>query len=220
MALDLNMSYKSNNNNSNSNNNSYNLYNIINNSNLNEEVISFIENLSSFSGQDCYNSENISNQEENVPIIYTCDKCPFSLLINFFEQNSDVYIYYKCQNNAYYFHEDNVEKLDKFFQNKKNKLIFKCCKCNSNNNINNNNNNKFYCCFCDKIYCEFHKELHIIKEEKKEHVLLDINKINIKCVKHNKDLAFYDKKTKKNNCSECCVNNELNYKKIRELNHI
>ena len=108
MALDL--SYKSNNNNSNnnntnSNNNSYNLYDNINNSNPNEEMMSFFENLSSFSGQDCYNSENISNQEENIPIIYTCDKCTFSLLINFFEQNSDVYIYIYyiyIQNNAYY----------------------------------------------------------------------------------------------------------------------
>ena len=223
MALDL--SYKSNNNNSsnnntNSNNNSYNLYDNINKSNLNEEMMSFIENLPSYSGQDCYNSENKTNQEE--PIIYTCDKCPFTLLINFFEQNSEVYIYYTCQNNAYYFHEANVEKLDKFFQNKcdKNKLIFKCCKCNSNNNINNNNNNKFYCCFCDKIYCEFHKKEHIKKEEKKDHVLLDINEINIKCVKHNEDLTFYDIKTKKNSCSDCCVNNESNYKKISEFDHI
>ena len=219
MALDLNISCKSNNNNSsknktNSNNNSYNLYDNINKNYLNEEMISYINNLSSFSGQDCYNSENISNKEENEPIIYTCDKCPFSILINFFEQNSDVYIYYRCQNNTYNNHGESVEKLDNFFQKykNKNKLIFKCCKCNNNNN--NNNSNFFYCYVCDKTYCESDKELHT---QQKGHVLLDINQINIKCVKHNKNLAFYDKKTKQNNCSECRVNNASNYKNISNI---
>ena len=193
-------------------NNNYN-----NNNNLNDiKNSNFYNNLSSFSGQDCNNSENILNQVENKPIIYKCDKCPFSILINFFEKNSNVYIYYNCQNNTYYHHEESIKDLYNFIQNNynTNKLTFKCCKFYKNECNNNNNSYLFYCYICDKIYCEYHKGLHT---EQKGHLLIDVNQINIKCVLHNKNLVKYNIQKKTNNCLDCCVNDDLNFKNLSDL---
>ena len=143
-------------------NNNYN-----NNNNLNDiKNSNFYNNLSSFSGQDCNNSENILNNLENKPIIYKCDKCPFSILINFFEKNSNVYIYYQCQNNSYNHHGVRIEDLYNFIQNnyKKNKLTYICCKFYKNKCNNNNNSNFFIVIFVIKYIVSIIKDCILNKK--------------------------------------------------------
>ena len=105
---------------------------------------------------------------------------------------------------------ENIIKINEFGKTQninENKII--CNICNINNK-GNSYNNKFYICgTCNKNICLLCKEKH-----NKAHILIDYDKRNYLCYKHNETFSSYCDKCKENLCMLCEVEHNNNHKII------
>ena len=150
-------------------------------------------------------SNYITLRSSNFDDTIIISRCPESncFLIpekNIILKDGKDYIKYKCNKG----HNGEII-LNDYLINSKNKQLNSIL-CNYTNNHNNNNNNyaKKYCSKCDKFICNNCKLKHNL--EKKEHILIPINKIDCYCLEHNESYVVYCNDCKKSSCNYC--NNE------------
>ena len=134
-----------------------------------------------------------------------CPICGLSCLIDFIEYKI---ILNNCKNK-----HENIIRINEFDNSQninENKIICNIC------NINNKGksyNNKFYICgICNKNICLICKEKH-----NKNHILIDYDKRNYICYKHNELFISYCDKCKENLCMQCEIEHNhkiINYKEI------
>jgi hypothetical protein len=149
-------------------------------------------------------------------------RCPDCLSIPFILVNSDnklaMNMKLKCINE----HEYNGD----FFEiSKKCKIDFlnePCKKCGKKSDPSKKNSKLFYCCSCYKIFChdcsEEHEEEKCSDNQVEHDKLINIKKMDSRCMKHENTFSSYCPNHKKNFCNGCNEHeNEENVIKIKKL---
>ena len=137
------------------------------------------------------NMNNINNDDDNIPC--RCPKCFLIPSIKLIEEENELKLCFKCENG----HEFK-EEFNSLYKKSKIKMEnIECKKCN-----NKKMKNKFYICVeCKNFYCKKCKNEH--RKENNNNLLININKYDSRCKKHNKDLVGYCNEHKKNHCDYC-----------------
>ena len=136
-----------------------------------------------------------------------CPKCGASCIIDYKDYEISLS---NCRNK----HEEvvKIKEFEKTQSIDENKII---CNIWNINNKENSNDNKFYICgTCNKNICLLCKEDH-----NKEHALIDYEKRNYVCHKHNNSFISYCEICKENLCLQCKLEHNpvhkiINYEEI------
>ena len=160
-----------------------------------------------------YQSSNSINPYKNDELKKSkdiiCPECSENCRINI--KNFKIK-FYGCKNS----HRINNILLDEFKNTQLiNESIIKCNNCNQNNKKDNLNSQFFHCLTCNKNLCIFCKSNH-----DKNHKIIDYDKKNYICKKHNDKFILYCNECKTNLCKQCEAEHEnhrvINYKIIME----
>ena len=132
-------------------------------------------------------NENIKELNEII-----CPKCGENILIKMEDYKINLY---KCKNNH---NIDNIliNELNNILKIDINKIV--CNKCKENNKGNTYNNDFYKCITCNNNLCPLCKFRH-----DKNHIIIEYDKRNVICNKHNDFYVKYCNECNKNICFKC-----------------